>query len=189
LIGSRSIATSNCSPLRSIVSVTGVPLLARQAIDALVVAQAERGLPVDLHHLVVGHQPDAERRRVLQRRSDRQPPVADLDLRPDADVLARELLFELPLHLRRDVHRVRVIQRLDHPLDRAVAQRRLIRLLQVEPVQRRLDVDQRVEERKVVALRDRHRRANDGHGERREEHGLRHQSGRLHGDLRGVPHT
>jgi hypothetical protein len=151
---------SRGSPDRSMVSTTSRAGLAEEPLDRLLDRLALRRLTVDRDDLVARHDARAERGRVVHRGDDREHAVDLVHLGADADILAGELLLELVAERRGDVGRVRVVERLEHAVDRARLELVEIGLLDREGVDDVLDLDQRVEEPVPVApLRDRERRA------------------------------
>src|SRR5690606_23893902 len=107
----------------------GLTLRAAQLAHRIVRAPAARRAAVDLDDPVPRLQPRPLRRRAWQRRDDRDPAVADVDLRADPRILALRLHAERVVILRRHERRVRVAQLVDQAVDRhAVQRRRILRI-------------------------------------------------------------
>ena len=83
-------------------------------------------------------------------RHDAETVLLEIDLGADSDVGPSHLLVEVALHARRDPHRVRIVQGLEHGGDRRRLHLLGVRISDVVLEDHLPDIDQGVEPREVV---------------------------------------
>jgi hypothetical protein len=105
----------------------GLALLAEDPLDDLGDIEAPDRLAVDLVDDVAGPDPGLERRRVEQRCDHDRLPVPRLELGPDTRDLTLGVTRQVGHPPGVEVLGVRIVERVEHPADRALAERRLVR--------------------------------------------------------------
>ncbi len=101
------------------------PRCAAKKIPRVLDREPAHSLAIDLDDSIAGLNAGGQRRSTGQRRDDRDPAVAHVDLRADARVFAGRPLVQRRQHFGRQISAVRIVEIAHHAVDRVEVQRRI----------------------------------------------------------------